>query len=194
MRWLYRAGRLFGSVLLAGALCSFDMYELDCDERLLTTSERYGLSQIGLMEERNNRGEVGKYLATVGLGAGYPYCAAGVYWSFTKAADELGMPNSSIPIKRTAVANEVYNHAKRVGRMVNRDIGRHDLIVWKSKNHWSGHIERVLRTKRKGIVETIGFNVKTNGGEGVAVKTRFVNHPLGRLMMRGVVTFRKVKT
>lgn len=194
MRWLYGAWRLFGAVLLAGSLCSFDMYELDCDERLLTTSERYGLSQIGVMEEKNNRGEVGKYLASVGLGEGYPYCAAGVYWSFSKAADELGMPTSSIPIKPTAVANEVYNHTKRVGRLVNRDIARHDLIVWKSKNHWSGHIERVLRTKRKGIVETIGFNVKTNGGEGVGVKTRFVNHPLGRLMMRGVVTFRKVKT
>ncbi|MFN3195811.1 MAG: hypothetical protein ACE364_07685 [Chlorobiota bacterium] len=194
MRWLYGAGRLSGSVLLAAALCSFDMYELDCDERLLTTSERYAMSQIGTMEKKSNRGEVGKYLATVGLGEGYPYCAAGVYWSFSKAVEELGLPQSAVPIKRTAVANEVFNGAKRRGKLVKRDIARHDLIVWKSKNHWSGHIERVLRTKRKGIVETIGFNVKTKGGEGVAMKTRFVNHPLGRLMMRGVVTFKKVKT
>lgn len=193
MRWLYGAWRLSGSVLLAAALCSFDMYELHCDEQLLTTSERYALSQIGTMEQKGNRGEVGKYLATVGLGEGYPYCAAGVYWSFSKGAEELGMPKSAIPIERTAVANGIYNHAKRNGRLVSRDIARHDLIVWKSKNSWSGHIERVLRTKRKGIVETIGFNVKTKGGEGVAVKTRFVNHPLGLLMMRGIVTFRKVK-
>jgi len=169
------------------------MYELECDEQLLITSERYALSQIGVIEKGKNRGEVGKYLTAVGLGEGYPYCAAGVYWSFSKATEELGLSKSTIPIERTAVANGIYNHAKRNGRLVSRDIARHDLIVWKSKNNWSGHIERVIRTKRKGIVETIGFNVKTKGGEGVAIKTRFVNHPLGRLMMRGVVTFRKVK-
>ncbi|MER3328881.1 MAG: hypothetical protein RIF34_04825 [Candidatus Kapaibacterium sp.] len=165
------------------------MYELPCNGDLLIESERIALSQVGVRELGNNRGEVAKYLASVGLGEGHPYCAAGVYWSFSEASKELKMSNSAIPITRTAVANGVLNDAISRGKRVEKPISRHDLLVWKSKTSWQGHIERVIETKSKGIVKTIAFNVKLKQGEGVGIKTRYLSHPLGKLMLRGVVKF-----
>ena len=43
-------------------------------------------SQLGIVEKKNNSGpDVEKYLASVGLGAGYPWCMAFVYWCCTQA-------------------------------------------------------------------------------------------------------------
>lgn len=187
MRWFISAWRLSSAILLSAFLCSYTMYELPCDSELLIVSERIALSQVGVREVGNNRGEVAKYLASVGLSEGHPYCAAGVYWCFNEASKELKMSKSSIPIKRTAVANGVLNDAIRRGKRVEKPIARHDLVVWKSKTSWQGHIERVIEAKGKGIVKTIAFNVKLDQGEGVGIKTRFLSHPLGKLMLRGVV-------
>jgi hypothetical protein len=165
------------------------MYELPCDTELLIVSERIALTQIGVREVGNNRGEVAKYLTSVGLNEGHPYCAAGVYWCFSEATKELKMSNSAIPIKRTAVANGVLNDAIRRGKLVEKPIAKHDLLVWKSKSSWQGHIERVIEAKSKGIVKTIAFNVRLKDGEGVGIKTRYISHPLGKLMLRGVVKF-----
>lgn len=189
MRWFISAWRLFSAVLLSILLCSYTMYELPCNSDLLIVSERVALSQIGVRELGNNKGEVAKYLAAVGLDEGHPYCAAGVYWCFSEAAKELKMSNSAIPITRTAVANGVLNDAISRGLRVDKPIARHDLLVWKSKSSWQGHIERVIETKSRGIVKTIAFNVKLSDGEGVGIKTRYLSHPLGKLMLRGVVKF-----
>lgn len=189
MRWFISAWRLFSAVLLSLFLCSYTMYELPCDDDLLVESERIALSQIGVREVGKNRGEVGKYLASVGLGEGHPYCAAGVYWCFSEAAKKLNLSKSEISIKRTAVANAILNDAISRGKRVDKPIAKHDLLVWKSKSSWQGHIERVTETKSKGIVKTIAFNVKQRDGEGVGIKTRFLSHPLGKLMLRGVVKF-----
>ncbi|PKL80768.1 MAG: hypothetical protein CVV25_03450 [Ignavibacteriae bacterium HGW-Ignavibacteriae-4] len=156
---------------------------------MLIESERVALSQIGVREVGNNRGEVVKYLASVGLGEGHPYCAAGVYWGFSKAAVKLNLSKSEIPIRRTAVANAILNDAISRGKRVDKPITRHDLLVWKSKSSWQGHIERVIETKSRGIVKTIAFNVKLSDGEGVGIKTRYLSHPLGKLMLRGVIKF-----
>lgn len=189
MRWFISAWRLSSAVLISVILCSYTMYELPCDGELLIASERIALSQIGVRELGNNRGEVAKYLASVGLGEGHPYCAAGVYWCFSEAGRELKMSNSAIPIARTAVANGVLNDAIRRGKRVEKPIARQDLLVWKSKSSWQGHIERVLDAKGKGIVKTIAFNVKLKDGEGVGIKTRYLSHPLGKLMLRGIIKF-----
>ena len=43
-------------------------------------------SQLGIVEQKNNSGpEVEKYLASVGLGKGYPWCMAFVYWCCQQA-------------------------------------------------------------------------------------------------------------
>jgi hypothetical protein len=165
------------------------MYELPCDGEILIASERIALTQIGVREFGNNRGEVAKYLASVGLGEGHPYCAAGVYWCFSEASKKLKMSKSAIPIARNAVANGMLNDAISRGNRVEKPIARHDLLVWKSKSSWQGHIERVIETRGKGIVKTIAFNVKLSEGEGVGIKTRYISHPLGKLMLRGIIKF-----
>ncbi len=189
MRWFISARRLFGAVLLSFFLSSYTMYELPCDSNLLVESERIALTQVGVREVGNNRGEVAKYLASVGLDEGHPYCAAGVYWCFSEASKNLKLSKSEIPFKRTAVANAVLNDAISRGKRVDKPIARHDLLVWKSKTSWQGHIERVIETKSRGIVKTIAFNVKLSEGEGVGIKTRYLSHPLGKLMLRGVIKF-----
>ncbi len=189
MRWSISARRLFGAILISYLLSSYTMYELPCNGDLLIESERIALTQVGVMEVGNNKGEVAKYLASVGLSEGYPYCAAGVYWSFREASKKLNLSNSTIPIKRTAVANAVLNDAINRGKRVDKPIARHDLLVWKSKSSWKGHIERVIETKSKGIVKTIAFNVKLKQREGVGIKMRYLSHPLGKLLLRGVVKF-----
>lgn len=189
MRWSISAWRLSSAVLISFFLSSYTMYELSCNSDLLIESERIALTQVRVREVGNNRGEVAKYLASVGLDEGHPYCAAGVYWCFSEAAKELKMSNSAIPITRTAVANGVLNDAISRGLRVEKPIARHDLLVWKSKSSWQGHIERVIETRSRGIVKTIAFNVKLSNGEGVGIKTRYLSHPLGKLMLRGVVKF-----
>lgn len=189
MRWFISAWRLSSAVLLGLFFSSYAMYELPCNGELLIVSERIALTQIGVRELGNNKGEVAKYLASVGLGEGHPYCAAGVYWCFSEAAKELKMSKSAIPIARIAVANGVLNDAISRGKRVEKPIARHDLLVWKSKTSWQGHIERVIETKGKGIVRTIAFNVKLRDGEGVGIKTRYISHPLGKLMLRGIIKF-----
>lgn len=63
-------------------------------------------TQLFVREKTNNNDgkEVEEYLKLVGLGKGYSWCAAFVYWSFQKAADELKLKN---PLPKTA---GVLNH------------------------------------------------------------------------------------
>jgi hypothetical protein len=58
-------------------------------------------TQKGITEQGgNNYGpEVKKYLASVGLGQGYPWCMAFVYWCFEQAAAQLNKTN---PLLKTA--------------------------------------------------------------------------------------------
>lgn len=191
MCWFDNTRRLLSAVFLSFLLSSYTMYELDCDKELLSESEKIALSQIGIRETGKNSGEVVKYLLPMGLKGGNPYCAAGVYWCFDQARIKLGYDKESIPIIKSAVANGMFNDAKARGKLVSRTVQKNDLLVWKSKRSWQGHIERVV-SNNNNIIKTIGFNVKLEKGEGVGMKTRFLNHPLGKLMLRGVITFREL--
>ena len=63
-------------------------------------------TQLYVREKTNNNDgvDVEKYLGDVGLGKGYSWCAAFVYWCFDEAAHELDIAN---PLIRTA---GVLNH------------------------------------------------------------------------------------
>lgn len=68
---------------------------------LLTKVVGIARTQIGVMEDPpgSNRGySVEVYLKAVGLGPGYSWCAAFLYWCFLKATTELGIKN---PLIRT---------------------------------------------------------------------------------------------
>lgn len=83
--------------------------------RLLQTTLAVAASQIGVMEDPpgSNKGpEVDKYLKSVGLGPGYAWCAAFVYWVFEKAATTLEVIN---PVIQTASVLAHWNQAGRKG-------------------------------------------------------------------------------
>lgn len=61
---------------------------------------------------KNDGAEVEAYLKSVGLGAGYPWCQASVYWSYDLAAKHLSVPN---PVPRTGGVLECLRQAKAKG-------------------------------------------------------------------------------
>lgn len=63
-------------------------------------------TQLDITEEKGNKGpEVKKYLKAVGLGEGYPWCMAFVYWCVGMAAKKLNLPN---PLVKTAGVLDQY--------------------------------------------------------------------------------------
>lgn len=170
-------------------------YILKSDALLLKKSHQIALSQVGTTEPRgrNDGPQVAKYLAACGLGGGQPYCAAGQYYCFVEASRALKMPLSAVPIPKTALAQSVYNYARRCGQPANYQPSPHDMIVWRRGQTTKGHIERIHKVLQNGWVETIAFNSsKVAHGrkiEGVFIQKRNIRHPLGRLKIKGIVGF-----
>jgi len=177
---------------------AYQCYELFCDKALLEESEEIALTQIGVTEKTNrNDGEVEKYLQAVGLGKGNPYCAAGIYWCFAKAAEVLKYDAKVIPIPKTGLVANILKYAKKNGMKTNRNAEKHTLLVWLRTNKRQGHIERIYRVREAGWVDAIGFNTtspdKSEKREGVYMKSRNILHPLGRLRFAALIIFRTDK-
>jgi hypothetical protein len=130
------------------------------------------LSQKGVREEGENAGrKVEEFLRSVGLGAGFPWCAAFVYWCTQKAADELKVKN---PFIRTAGCAVIASWARE-----------HDLLEEMPQAgdvflRWST-VAGVFRASHTGFVtkvsgaqfDTIEGNTNTGGSrEGIGVFAR----------------------
>jgi hypothetical protein len=180
-------------LLLAMPAAAQRKYVVPADGALLEASLDTAIAQVGTIElTGKNDGPVAKYLASVGLPEGYPYCAAGQYYCFAAAADALELRRNLIPIRRTAVANAIYNDAQNRGKTAAYIPARHDLIVWRRRNSFSGHIERIVRLGSGGWVTTVAFNTggqSDRDGEGVFLRKRNIFHPLGRMQIRGLIGF-----
>ncbi|MFO0699487.1 MAG: CHAP domain-containing protein [Nitrospira sp.] len=102
---------LFGSASLPGTIG-------EAVSPLIRSSLVVAATQIGVMEQPpgSNRGpQVDEYLKSVGLDPeddSYPWCAAFVYWTFHKAAAQVGVEN---PCVRTAGVLDHWNRAGRAG-------------------------------------------------------------------------------
>lgn len=165
-------------------------YNMECNRALLIKSAEIALKQVGYREITENCSpKIKQYLASVGLNCGFAYCAAGQYYCFSEAAEELNIHKSNIPISKTAVANRIYNEAKYIGEKVKYEAEKHDLIIWRRANSWSGHLERIIEVGQAGWVRTVAFNVKEGNTEGVFIKKRNIFHPLGRMTIRGLIGF-----
>ncbi|MBU3741507.1 MAG: hypothetical protein FGM24_04385 [Candidatus Kapabacteria bacterium] len=157
--------------------------------------------QVGVTEAtgRNDGAEVEQYLRSVNLGRGNPWCYALQYWSFAVVSQRP-------PVLRTGLVAAAWNDAVRRGTLTPYVVTVGDLIVWRYlAPDTRGHIERVVRIDRGGWVITIGGNVppepprqkrtsigKLNDrterdGQGVWPRTRNVRHPIGRMMLRGLI-------
>ena len=184
------------SFSLHTVLCQ-NKYILNCKKALLEKSLDIAFTQVGITERTGkNDGDVEKYLLSVGLRKGFPYCAAGQYYCFIVAADILRLSYREIPIKRTGIANEIFNSAAAMGEKIEYSLRKHDLIVWRVLNGSSGHIERVCKVIKAGWVLTIGFNTSSGetgtqrDGQGVFLRKRNIFHPLGRMAIRGIIGFK----
>jgi hypothetical protein len=176
-------------------LSASQKYLLFCRRDLLEMSESVAIAQAGVLEESGpNRGStISLYLASVGLGPGQPYCAAGQYWCFYQSCRALHLPFGTIPIMRTGSANRMFDHAASFGRLAAFSPQRHDLVVWRKPNSRQGHVERIISVGRKGWVKTIAFNTSSPGSgtkaQGVFIKRRNLYHFLGRMFVRGLIGF-----
>jgi hypothetical protein len=178
--------------LIAVECFSQKRYELNCREELVNVSLDSAICQVGIREKSNrNDGDVEKYLRIFNLKRGNPYCAAGQYWCFYRAALDLKMSLKEIPLLKSALAFAMFNHAKNNGVRTNFNPVRNDLIFWRKKNSVRGHVERIISVGKSGVVFTVGFNTvnKNTGEEGVFLQKRNLHQPLGRLVVRGVVGF-----
>lgn len=192
----YRAWSLYCSVLIMISFCnlnSMHKYELHAQEKMITESEAVAISQIGIVEKtgRNDGEEIEKYLTLFSFPEGTPYCAAGVYWCYYEVFRKWNY--LEIPVPKTAVASEMYYYAKRKGTKTGYNAKRNDLIVWKMKNSYKGHIERIVEIQNAGWIKTIGFNtskiIEGKRKEGVFIKRRNIFHPIMRMKVLGIIGF-----
>jgi len=166
-------------------------YELHCNKELLSKSHELALSQVGVKEAtgKNDGKQVEKYLASVNLSKGNPYCAAGQYWCFKEGARLLKLDEFLIPIYKTGSTYLMFNKAK-LGRKVRYKPKKNDLLFWIVTT--TGHVERIDSVMKGGWVRTIGFNTSSGKGnqregEGVYLRKRNIYSPLSRMKVRGLI-------
>ena len=145
------------------------------------------VSQLGVCEEpkgSNTGKEVDEYLKSVGLGPGYAWCMAFVYWCFLQAVGKLGIKTGT-PVPRTAGVMSCYNAAvKRPGSckvmpvadwMKPTDVQPGDQFVMRfaKGNGHTGIIERAEYIGGVVWIHTIEGNTNDDGSrEGYEVARR----------------------
>lgn len=131
---------------------------------------KVAITQLGVKESplgSNGGKEVDMYLKSVGLGTGYSWCMAFVYWCFDHAAKELNVPN---PLVKTGGVLNAWNKADKKFRVVgNPQAG--DIGIMNFGNG-AGHTFIVKETL-PDINHTIEGNSNNDGSRN---GTEVVNH------------------
>lgn len=126
-------------------------------------------SQIGVQEfpRGSNAGPgVEKYLNSVGLGKGYPWCMAFVYWCVQEACTLNNEPN---PLRKTAGVLAQWNAVPKL-RRTNPQSG--DIFIMEFSKG-TGHTGFVEKVNIDGTVLTIEGNTDERASrEGYMVTTR----------------------
>ncbi len=145
---------------------------------------------VGTYELTENSGpHVERFLASVGLPAGNPYCA-----SFVSHTLDVAVPSPVYPTVRSGLAT---NFLKGEHFTITEVLegayqpARGDLLVWRRGNGIFGHIETIDWWDGK-CGQTIGANVSNpfhNGREGVYFKNRCAQ-PLSEFRIVAVVPVR----
>lgn len=137
----------------------------------------FASGEVGVMEKprgSNSGPEVDEYLASVGLGPGFSWCAAFVYWCFKEAAKKLDVRN---PVYKTAgVLNHWNNTAGK--KILSRDAfgnpalvkpGQVFIMSYGGGLGHTGIVEKV----NGGFLTTIEGNTNDGGSrEGIGVFRR----------------------
>jgi len=144
-------------------------YPVITSEPINITAMNIMLSQVGVKEEGNNMGQaVRSFLKSVGLGGGYSWCMALVYWVYEQASIDLGIPNPLIRtggvLRQWNEINKKYKHSTpAVGDIFIIDLGK-----------GAGHTGIVTGIEGANI-KTVEGNTNTNGsanGDGVYERVR----------------------
>jgi hypothetical protein len=127
------------------------------------------ITQLGVHEDPGNQNkgkEVEKYLKSVGLGPGYAWCMAFVYWCFNEAAERMGRQN---PAYKTGGVMLQWKQRKEKFRALTTQSG--DIFIMdygKGVGH-TGIVEKV----ENDVVHTIEGNTNDEGSrEGYEVCRR----------------------
>lgn len=178
-------------ILFTHSIYSYQKYDLGISNDLKLLSRKVAKAQIGVREVGHNRGfEIDLYNITAGAKKGSPYCASGQYYCYQVASELLDVPN---PLPKTAVANNLFNYAKKHGKKAKFVPVIDDFLVWNYPNSWKGHVERVIEVLKGGFVRTIAFNVSlgidvgNDGKGGVTYKLRNIYTPLARMRVKGLI-------
>lgn len=129
-------------------------------------------SQNGVQEvpKNSNAGPaVESYLRSVGLGKGYAWCMAFVYWSVKKAAEELKLQN---PLIKTAGVLRQWNEIQPLFKYSVPKPG--DIFIM-DFGKGQGHTGFVVEVFTDGTIKTIEGNTNDEGsreGYEVAYRTR----------------------
>ena len=131
--------------------------------------------QVGQSEvpKGSNSGPmVDKYLRSVGLSPGYPWCQAFVHWCYEQAATEHNVDN---PVTKTAGVQDCWNHTLPARRILAERVlhepaivcpGDQFILLFGNGNGHTGIVEKV----EGQILHTIEGNSNINGGrEGYQV-------------------------
>lgn len=150
------------------------------DRTLQQQALYYATTQLGACEDppgSNGGVEVENYLASVGLGTGYPWCAAFVYWCYQQAANELSVPN---PLVKTAGVLNHWNLCLQKGgaRIETAKLKPENILpgmifvmdYGKSNGH-TGIVESV-NVKARTIIAIEGNTNEAGSREGIYVMRR----------------------
>jgi len=137
-------------------------------------------SQLGVQEQPKNSNagkQVEAYLKSVGLGKGYAWCMAFVYWCVLRVYEKKGLKH---PLKKTGGVKDQYiaSKALRVNIPLAGDIF---IIIYSNGTGHAGFVEKLLPN---GLIQTIEGNTNDEGsreGYEVCRRTRKINSCTGFL-------------
>lgn len=131
------------------------------------TALRFGIGELGKQEipKGSNWGaDVKKYLASVGINSPAPWCMSFVYWCFSQAANELGVPN---PLFKTGGVLLQYQKRKNdFGLRANPQAG--DIFIMQFKGGL-GHTGIVEKSDEQFIYTVEGNSNEDGSREGYEV-------------------------
>lgn len=147
------------------------MSPLPMTERALAVA----LERVGVRERGANRGFwVERFLSAVGLGPGYAWCAAFVYWCLLRA----GARSDRLPARRRAAGvAEWVRWAEAHGRL-RSEPARGRLFYWLQADG-RGHLGFVLGPAWAGAWRTVEGNTSPAGsreGDGVYERVRVLEN------------------
>lgn len=133
-------------------------------------------TQLAVRERtgKNDGEEVESYLKAVGLGKGYAWCAAFVYWCYEKAAAALGVPN---PLVKTGGVLKHLQLTKGTKVKANKLTPQRGDIFFMNFGNGSGHEGMVTKVVGNKVF-TIEGNTNDGGsreGDGVYNRSRTIS-------------------